>query len=157
MSNYRSIRSSDPGAGFTLIELLVVVAVIGIISAMATANFLNALDKSKQKKTMSDLRTIGTAVEIYAIDNATYPKSLSNWSGLRGILSPAHLRTPPDIDGWGLTWDVDTAADGSDYTLSSIGKDGLIGSRSGGSTSDFDCDVVFVNGSFFQWPEGMQS
>ena len=54
--------------GFTLIELLIVVAIIGIIAAIAIPNLLNAIDRGKQKRTMADLRSIGTAVESYAIE-----------------------------------------------------------------------------------------
>jgi general secretion pathway protein G len=143
--------------GFTLIELLVVVAIIGIIAAMVMVNFLNALDKSKQKRSMADLRSIGTAVETYAVDNSTYPKSISSWSGLRATVSPAYMRSPPDADGWSLTWDVATTANGKEYTIGSNGKDATVGPRAGGTTGDFDCDIVFVNGSFFQWPEGVQT
>ncbi|MBZ5641051.1 MAG: prepilin-type N-terminal cleavage/methylation domain-containing protein, partial [Acidobacteriia bacterium] len=58
--------------GFTLIELLIVVAIIGIIAAIAIPNLLNAIDRGKQKRTMADIRSIGTAVESYAIDNNYY-------------------------------------------------------------------------------------
>ncbi|MBI3447802.1 MAG: prepilin-type N-terminal cleavage/methylation domain-containing protein, partial [Acidobacteria bacterium] len=59
--------------GFTLIELLIVVAIIGIIAAIAIPNLLNAIDRGKQKRTMSDMRSVGTAVESYAVDNNFYP------------------------------------------------------------------------------------
>ena len=60
--------------GFTLIELLIVVAIIGIIAAIAIPNLLNAIDRSKQKRTMADMRSVGTAVEEYAIDNNFYAR-----------------------------------------------------------------------------------
>src|SRR5207245_4089012 len=60
--------------GFTLIELLIVVAIIGIIAAIAIPNLLNAIDRSKQKRTMADMRSVGTACEEYSIDsNNFYP------------------------------------------------------------------------------------
>ena len=59
--------------GFTLIELLIVVAIIGIIAAIAIPNLLNAIDRGKQKRTMADLRSMGTSIEEYSIDNNFYP------------------------------------------------------------------------------------
>ena len=59
--------------GFTLIELLIVVAIIGIIAAIAIPNLLNAIDRGKQKRTMADMRSIGTAMESFAVDNNVYP------------------------------------------------------------------------------------
>src|SRR5437016_9272280 len=48
--------------GFTLIELLIVVAVIGIIVSMLIPNLLDAFQKAKQKRTMADMKILGTAM-----------------------------------------------------------------------------------------------
>ena len=151
-SRTRTVRER----GFTLIELLIVVAIIGIIAALAVVNLLNAVDKSKQKRTMADIRTIGVAVEAYSTDNARYPQGITTWPGLKVIINPHFMREPPDVDGWQHGWEVD-AATGVEYTLTSNGKDGAAGPRVGGQTSQFDCDILFVNGRFFQWPSGTQS
>ena len=143
--------------GFTLIELLIVVAIIGIIAAIAIPNLMNAVDKSKQKRSMSDLRTICTAVESYAVDTANYPYGLTTWPTLRAVVNPYFIKNPPDEDGWSNGWEAVTSSDGGQYTMVSLGKDGFSSARPGGQTNDFDCDIVFYNGSFFQWPEGTQS
>lgn len=59
--------------GFTLIELLIVVAIIAILAAIAVPNFLEAQVRAKASRVKSDLRTIITALESYAVDNNKYP------------------------------------------------------------------------------------
>ncbi len=59
--------------GFTLIELLIVVAIIAILAAIAIPNFLAAQTRSKVSRTKSDMRSVGTALESYYVDNNCYP------------------------------------------------------------------------------------
>ena len=153
----RKLGTTSRERGFTLIELLIVVAIIGILASVAVVNLLNALDKGKQKRTMADLRTIGSAVEAYAVDVSKYPAGITTWAGLESLIDPTYIRNPPDGDGWGNPWAVNTTATGSDYSLVSPGKDGVVGPQPGGQTGDFNCDIVFSGGQFFQWPEGTQS
>lgn len=142
--------------GFTLVELLIVVAIIGLLSAIAVVNLLNAVDKSKQKRSMADLRTIASAVEAYSTDNAMYPVGVNDWPSLKTIINPHFMKSPPDTDAWSWTWDVSSVT-GYDYTVSSLGKDGAADGHPGGATTSFDCDIVFSSGRFFQWPQGPQS
>src|SRR5512132_3191933 len=65
-------------SGFTLIELLIVIAIIGILAAIAIPNLLNAVQRGKQKRSMSDMRTMATAIEAYAVDNNVYPQGACN-------------------------------------------------------------------------------
>jgi len=60
---------------FTLIELLIVVAIIGILAAIAVPNFLNAQLKAKIAATMGNMKAIGSAIEMYALDNNGYPNT----------------------------------------------------------------------------------
>jgi len=147
---------AGPGQrGFTLVELLIVVAIVGLLASIAVVNLLNAVDKAKQKRTMMDMHTIGAAVEAYGTDNARYPTGIATWSALKSQINPHFMKEPPGEDGWQHPWEVGTTT-GDDYTLVSIGKDGAVGPRSGGTTNEFDCDILFVNGHFYQWPEGTQ-
>ncbi len=68
--------------GFTLIELLIVVAIIGILAAIAVPNFINAQIKAKLSRVYSDLRALSNALEMYRIDNNTYPGG-ENWNGTK--------------------------------------------------------------------------
>lgn len=71
---------------FTLIELLIVVAIIGILAAIAVPNFLNAQTRAKVSRAVADLRSIGTALEMYRLDNNDYmlgPITLSAYMGDR--------------------------------------------------------------------------
>ncbi len=154
----KMIRNREKG--FTLIELLIVVAIIGIIAAIAIPNLLNAIDRGKQKRTMADIRSVGTAVESYAVDVNYYPIYTSETDvsgGVEGQIEPVYIRTAPLVDGWqnNLTFQSDTT--GSAYTVLSPAKDGVKGTNTGGATGDFDCDIVFQSGGFFQWPEGQQT
>jgi general secretion pathway protein G len=143
--------------GFTLIELLIVVAIIGIIAAVAIPNLLNAVDKGKQKRTMADMRTISAATEAYSTDNSSYPRGAASWSALKADIDPYFIKAPPDRDGWGNSWDAVSDSTGANYTMASFGKDAILGPRTGGMTGDFNCDIVFADGRFWQWPEGTQS
>lgn len=58
---------------FTLIELLIVVAIIAILAAIAVPNLLEAQIRAKTARVKNDLRTVATALEIFAVDNGHYP------------------------------------------------------------------------------------
>ena len=145
--------------GFTLIELLIVVAIIGIIAAIAIPNLLNAIDRGKQKRTMADLRSMGTAIEEYSIDNNFYPIA-ATLAALSDQVTPSYIRALPAGDGWGQDFEVDSVK--TLYTLASCGK-GSVGvcasacaAAGCGKTQLFADDIIFSVGSFVQWPEGKQ-
>jgi len=147
-------RNSTNRTGFTLIELMIVVAIIGIIAAIAIPNLLNAIDRGKQKRTMADLRSVGTAIESYSIDNNVYPTAAA-MSTLEGFVKPVYIRTAPVVDGWTRTFQVASVV--GDYTICSGGKDGGTCTADGaGATTSFNSSITFTGGHFAQWPEGPQ-
>ena len=140
--------------GFTLIELLIVVAIIGIIAAIAIPNLLNAIDRGKQKRTMADMRSLGTAVESYAVDNNVYP-AVSTAANLKTVVEAgAYIKNMPVADGWNNTFVVDSIT--TQYTLYSTGKDGSGTTCTAGTTTTFNDQICFINGQFLRYPAGSQ-
>jgi general secretion pathway protein G len=128
-------------------------ATIGIVSAIAIPNMLNAINRARQKRTMADLRSVGIALEAYGIDTNNYPQS-DGWEEVATLtdeLSPTYIRTLPVRDGWGnamLYW-----SDGTSYRLVSPGKDGQLDRSWDGELEpvevlEFESDLVFSDGEF---------
>lgn len=142
--------------GFTLIELLIVVAIIGIVAAIAIPSMLNAIDRGKQKRTMADIRALGTAVESYAVDVSLYPTSTDIVSLVDAVRMNYNDRLPTK-DAWNFEM-IYVPDAGTGYTIGSGGKNGgtlnVVGT--GGPTTDFDDAIIFSDGRFVQWPDGQQ-
>ncbi len=156
-------------SGFTLIELLIVIAIIGILAAIAIPNLLNAVQRGKQKRSMSDMRTLATAIEAYAVDNNNYPAAvcpggvyttaptqLTSTTQFAN-LSPTYIATPPWKDGWQHFYAYGLFNTSQAYAIWSYGRDGTAGTVTCGTTTNFNDDIIYSNGSFLQWPEGTQN
>jgi len=141
--------------GFSLVELLLALVVLGIVAAIIIPALIAALDKSRQKRTMADIRLLGGSIEAYAVDQSTYP--VGTGSSALAELAPEYMDAVISKDAW--SHDLVYTAAATEYTLGSPGKDGgnsltLIGG--GGPTQAFNDDIIFRLGSFIQWPEGTQ-
>ena len=152
--------------GFSLVEVLISVAVIGILVGVAMPNLMIAVRRSRQRRTMCDMRALGAALEAYAADHNVYPAGscaadipLPTVARLKpgsfASLAPTYLAEPPIRDGWGRLYGFGRDPSGSFYLIQSRGEDGReLEALRCGMTTDFNDDIAYSNGNFIQWPEG---
>ena len=161
--------------GFTLIELLIVVMIVGIIASIAIPNLMTAIERSRQKRTMADMRNLATAWEARNVETGRFNAAGAQVPGIAEVvdvnaldyaISPTYIKTMPREDGWRHPFELYTSfswgssAPAAGYAIISPGRDGRFSTGTvgtSGATTNFDCDIVYSNGAFLQYPQGLQT
>lgn len=120
-------------AGFTLVELLVVLAIIVLVAGLVAPQVLRYLGSARSDAAMAQIRNIGSALDLFYIDNLRYP---TEEEGLAVLSEPTpalsarwngpYLTNAADLsDPWGrpYLYRVDDAG----FEILSHGRDGAPG------------------------------
>ncbi|WP_373489132.1 type II secretion system major pseudopilin GspG [Blastomonas sp.] len=122
--------------GFTLVELMVVIFIIGLLATVVVINVLPSQDRAMTEKARSDIATLSQALEMYRLDNLTYPNSSE---GLNALTAPPPTLTQPGRyrsggyikklpqDPWGRPYQYISPGQTGAFDLYSLGADGAPG------------------------------
>jgi len=118
-------------SGFTLIEIMVVLAILAGLVAMVAPNIIGEAGEARVKTAKAEMANIGQALNMYKLDNFTYP---STSQGLEALVSkPSGSPEPKNYkkggympklptDPWGNPYIY--LASGGKYEIISLGADG---------------------------------
>jgi general secretion pathway protein G len=127
----RQDRKRDGEDGFTLVEMLVVITIIAMIMALVAPRVLNYLSESKVKAAKIQIESLGSALDLYYLDEGHYPttseglvalvqrpENSSTWNGpyLKGNVVPN--------DPWGNPYTYRSPGEHGPYDIISFGPDG---------------------------------
>jgi general secretion pathway protein G len=118
--------------GFTLVELMVVIVILGLLATIVAINVLPATGRANTEKARADIATIEQALEMYRLDNLTYP---SPTDGLQSLVAPppglsqpqryrqgGYIKRLPD-DPWGNPYRYSFPGRQSAFDVFSLGGD----------------------------------
>ena len=130
--------------GFTLMELLVVMIILAALAAVIVPRMFSRAEQGRRAKAISDIKSLETAIDMYAADNGAAPTTeqglqalveqpttspeAKNWNG-------PYLKKQLPQDPWGGEYIyVSPGEHNVDYDIVSYGRD----NREGGEGADAD-------------------
>ena len=136
-------------AGVTLIEMMIVLVIIGIVAALIVPNVIGRPDQARVSVAKTDLRTIAASLEMYRLDNRSYPTVSQGLAALTA--QPTEPPVPVNwVDGgylpnlpqdpWGQDYVYRMPGEAGPFDLTSLGADGAAGGEG------VDSDIVYGAG-----------
>ena len=144
---------TDAGRKFVTARTAVALSAESRAAEMIRQGLQEALETSKEKRTMADIMSLATSVEAYATDHNAYPVTTTH-EALEKLLEPTYIRNLPQKDAWGNPFVYRGSSDKMSYRVVSGGPDGKIdpsSTRFGAPLRKSD-DLVYENGTFLQKP-----
>jgi general secretion pathway protein G len=118
-------------AGYTLLELLVVMGILALLTAMATPQVMGYFSKAKTQTVQVQIQNIGTALELYYMENGSYPSADVGLKALVEAPAEAPRWNGPYIkkaqnllDPWGNPYQYNYPVANGDYEVFSLGPKG---------------------------------
>ena len=144
----------------TFVRMLMLTGVMGEAMTQRQANAIGLGDAfafGNDKRTMADMKQLGQKLDQLTKQQLGHYPVCTEFAELRNCLGKKLPAGALDsfrlTDAWGHPMQYHTDAEGTQYVLVSYGTDGLYdGLGKVGPTESFDCDIVFSNGDFIQWP-----
>ena len=121
--------------GFTLLEIIVVVAIIAILAAYIAPKVAGRVDDARISKAKSDIRVLESSLELYKLDNFTYP---SSEQGLDALVNKPSGDTAKNWreggyikklnkDPWGNEYRYQFPGSKGEFDVYSLGADAAVG------------------------------
>lgn len=117
--------------GFTLIEIMVVLAILAGLIAMVAPNIIGEAGAARVKTAKAEMANISLALDMYKLDNFTYPSTSQGIEALsskpsgspepKNYKSGGYMKKLP-VDPWGNAYVYFSKK--SSYEIVSLGADG---------------------------------
>jgi general secretion pathway protein G len=118
--------------GFTLLEIMVVVIIIGLLAAIVAPNVIGQSDKARVEIARTNMAALGSALDLYKLDNGKYPTTEQGLQALVEAPTDAKNWTEPyikkePVDPWQNEYVYISPGLDGPYDLYSLGADGQEG------------------------------
>ena len=128
--------------GFTLIEVMIVVVILGILASIIVPKIMGRPDEARATRTVQDIRAITAALDLYRLDNYSYPTTEQGLEALvtkpTGLPEGANWKQGGYLDklptdAWGKPYFYLKPGVHGEFDLYSYGADGVEGGTDAGA------------------------